>query len=255
MDIIPPQSPQPEISPVALKNQTLTLPVAILLAGILIAGAVVYTRGGPRQAALGSGQTAVANANYGPQNMKPVDAHDHILGNPNAPVKIVEYSDLECPYCKDFQNVLHETLDAYGKDGKVAWVYRNFPLTKHPKGTVEANAAECIASAYGETAFWNYIDKIFEVTQSNNTLDLALLPQIAQDQIKSFDLASFTTCQNAEKFKDQITASVQDGIRSGITGTPTSFVISGNGKVYPIAGWVNADAMKQIVQLAIDNKL
>ena len=55
---------------------------------------------------------------------------DHILGNPNAPIKLVEYSDPSCPFCRLFTPTVEKVMDDYGASGQVAWVYRSFPLDK-----------------------------------------------------------------------------------------------------------------------------
>src|SRR6185436_7093141 len=84
--------------------------------------------------------------------MEPVTEKDHILGNPNAEVIMVEYSDLECPFCKEFHSTLRRVMNEYGKDGKVAWVYRHFPIDSlHPKARKEAEATECAAELGGES--------------------------------------------------------------------------------------------------------
>ena len=234
-------------------KQILTLPVAILVAGLVIGGAIIYTKGSPEVVA-DQPATVGDTRNYGPQNMKPVDESDHIIGNPNAAVKIVEYSDLECPYCKEFHPLLHKIIEDYGKQGDVAWIYRHFPLlSKHPKALAEAHASECAAEIGGDGAFWKYIDKVFEVSPTNNGLDLALLPKIAETL--GLDVEAWTKCQDSNKFRPLIEAQLNDGIQSGITGTPTSFIISKSGKVYPLGGWINYDALKQIIELAIADKL
>lgn len=105
---------------------------------------------------------------------------DHVLGNPNADVLIIEYSDTECPFCKQFHETMHQVMDQYGKDGKVAWVYRHSPIDQlHPKARKEAEALECANEQGGNDAFWKYADKLFEITPSNNGLDAAQLPVIA----------------------------------------------------------------------------
>ncbi|HEY4512123.1 MAG TPA: thioredoxin domain-containing protein [Candidatus Paceibacterota bacterium] len=110
------------------------------------------------------------------QNMEPVTAKDHIKGNSSAPVKIVEYSDLECPFCKRFHATMLEVMSTYGKDGKVAWVFRHFPLAQlHSKAPKEAEAAECAAELGGNDGFWKFVDKINELTPSNNKLDQAVI--------------------------------------------------------------------------------
>lgn len=107
------------------------------------------------------------------EKMSPVTKADHILGSIDAPVKIVEYSDLECPFCKQFHNTMQKIMSEYGTE-KVAWVFRQFPLSQlHSKAPKEAEASECVAELGGNDAFWKFIDKINEVTPSNNKLDQA----------------------------------------------------------------------------------
>jgi len=96
----------------------------------------------------------------------------------NAPVKIVEFSDTECPFCKRF----HTTMQQVVKDsnGQVAWVYRHFPLDQlHSKARKEAEATECAAELGGNEKFWAYLNRLMEVTPANDGLDLAELPVIA----------------------------------------------------------------------------
>ena len=114
--------------------------------------------------------------------VKPVNVKDHILGRADAQVKIVEFSDLECPFCKRVHPTLKRIMEEYGESGKVAWIYRHFPLdTLHKKARKEAQATECANELGGNKAFWAYTDKLFEITPSNDRLDLSLLPKIAED--------------------------------------------------------------------------
>lgn len=90
---------------------------------------------------------------------------DHIVGNPNAPIVIVEYSDSDCPYCQKFHATMHQIKDAYGD--KVAWVYRHFPLDNlHPKARMEAEASECVAKLSDDATFWKYLDAMFTINSS-----------------------------------------------------------------------------------------
>ncbi len=185
---------------------------------------------------------------------KPVDGEDHILGNPDAPVKLVEFSDFECPFCKRFHLTMKRLMNEYGKDGKVAWVYRHFPLDSlHSKARKEAQAAECANELGGNEAFWSYSDRLFEVTPSNDRLDLALLPRIAQEI--GLDRAAFEACLEGDsrggKYAAHIEADVQDATASGGTGTPYSLVIAPNGKTFPITGAQPLAALKSIIDLAL----
>ncbi|MEX2054393.1 MAG: thioredoxin domain-containing protein [Candidatus Colwellbacteria bacterium] len=94
-------------------------------------------------------------------DVRAVSADDHIRGDINASVKLIEYSDLECPYCKRFHPEVATIVDRYGLD--VAWVYRHLPLESiHPSARPLAEGSECVAELGGEDAFWEYIDYIFE---------------------------------------------------------------------------------------------
>ncbi len=185
---------------------------------------------------------------------KPVDGEDHILGNPDAPVKLIEFSDFECPFCKRFHLTMKRLMNEYGENGKVAWVYRHFPLDSlHAKARKEAQAAECANELGGNEAFWAYSDRLFEVTPSNDRLDLAVLPRIAQEI--GLDRAKFEACLGGDarggKYAAHIEADVQDAIASGGTGTPYSLVIAPNGKTFPINGAQPYAALKSIIDLAL----
>ena len=88
------------------------------------------------------------------KGVKPVSAEDHIRGNVNAAVKVIEFSDFECPFCKGFHATMKQVMTVHEKDGKIAWVYRHFPLDQiHSKARKEAQAAECAAEQGGNKAF------------------------------------------------------------------------------------------------------
>lgn len=106
----------------------------------------------------------------------PVTANDHIMGSISAPVKIIEYSDTECPFCARFFDTMKQIMAEYGKDNKVAWVYRHFPLESlHSRARYEAEATECAAKLGGNDKFWKYLETIESVSPLNNGLDPALL--------------------------------------------------------------------------------
>jgi protein-disulfide isomerase len=109
-------------------------------------------------------------------NIPPVTEKDFIVGNPNAEIKIVEYSDTECPFSKRFHQTMLDIMKEYEAGGKVAWVYRYFPLDGlHQKARHEAEAVACAAEQGGNTKFWEYLDLLFKITPSNDGLDSSLL--------------------------------------------------------------------------------
>lgn len=103
------------------------------------------------------------------KTIDPVSSDEHIWGDANASIVIVEYSDLECPFCKAFHTTL---LEVVKNNPDVAWVYRHYPIPQlHPKAFHEAEATECAWAQGGNVAFWKYTNKIFEITPSNNRLE------------------------------------------------------------------------------------
>ncbi len=187
-------------------------------------------------------------------SVRPVNGEDHILGSPDAPVKLIEFSDFECPFCKRFHLTMKRLMDEYGEDGKVAWVYRHFPIDSiHSKARKEAQAAECANELGGNEAFWAYADRLYEVTPSNDRLDLWLLPEFAEEI--GLDRAAFEACLEGDsrggKYAAHIEADVQDATASGGTGTPYSLVIAPNGKTFPINGAQPYAAVKAIIDLAL----
>jgi len=244
------------------KGNPYTIPVAILVAGVLIAGAVFYSAGNstnPQTASVGNNipqQAPPPSFGSGSSdNVKPVSSEDHIRGNPNAPVKIVEFSDFECPFCKRFHPTMQQVMEEYGKDGKVAWIYRHFPLDQlHPvKARKEAVAAECAGELGGNDAFWKYTDRFFELTPSNNQTDIdTVLPQIAREI--GLDATKFNACLGSGKYNDHVESDYQDSLASGGTGTPYSVVIAPNGKTFAITGAQPYASVKSIIELALKEK-
>ena len=229
------------------------MPIAIVIAGALIAGAVYWSARGDSVAVAPQPQ-AVAGYTAGLENMNPVEDSDHIRGNPNTPVKIVEYSDMECPFCKRFHSTMQQVMDEYGKNGKVAWVYRHFPLDSiHSQARTEAVASECANELGGNDAFWKYADRFFELTPSNNQTNIAtVLPQIAREI--GLDEAKFNSCLASKKYDKHIQDDLDNATATGGNGTPWSIVVTASGKKYPLSGAQPYEAVKQLIELALQEK-
>ncbi|MHB8652068.1 MAG: DsbA family protein [Minisyncoccota bacterium] len=238
---------QPSSTP---SKQSFAIPGAIVAAGILVAGAIFITSSKEPAVADGGKNTAtVAGSTNSPSKLNPINAGDYLRGNPNAPVKIVEYSDTECPFCKQFHVTMQRIMSEYGTNGQVAWVYRFFPLSIHPKAPMEAMAVACAGDTGGAAKFWEYLDKIFEVTPSNNNLDPRLLDTIAAQL--GIDQTKFDTCRTTNKFAQKIQADYDSGIIAGVQGTPYSVIIGRDGKQYPVDGAQPYEVVKQMVDQAL----
>ncbi|OGZ42583.1 MAG: hypothetical protein A3C80_03755 [Candidatus Ryanbacteria bacterium RIFCSPHIGHO2_02_FULL_45_43] len=240
------------------------IPISIIIAGLFISGAIMYS-GGSSQKSPASTADAVdseeksdgddaAGAARSVDNIRPVGAGDHILGSPDAPVKIVEYSDTECPFCKRFHLTLKQIIDAdeYGRAGKVAWVYRHFPLAAlHRKAFSEAQATECAAELGGNEQFWLYLDRLFEVTPSNDGLEEAELPRIAQ--YIGLDQEAFERCLTSGRHENIVNDDYDNAVASGGTGTPFSVVITNNGGKYIISGAQPYETVKRVIDQALSS--
>jgi len=238
-------------------------PLSILAAGVIIALAIVYSvaksperipadRNIDERAAVQDIQDSGQQQQAAPVkvNIRPISADDHIFGNKNAPVKIVEFSDTECPYCKYFHATLQQVVA--GSNGQIAWVYRHFPLEQlHPKAQKEAEATECAFEQGGNDKFWAYINKIFEVTPSNNQLDLAELPKIAVQV--GLDKAKFEACLESGKYTEKVKKDTQDAIAAGGRGTPFSVIVTSSGKTSVVSGALSAEQVKSKVAEALSN--
>ena len=186
--------------------------------------------------------------------LRPVaKGRDHIRGNPAAPVTLIEYSDFECPFCKSFHPTVKKLVDE--SNGQVRWVYRHFPLDQiHPvKARKEAAASECAAELGGNDAFWKFADRFYELTPSNNRTDIdTVLPQIAREI--GLDAAKFASCLASGRHDRRVEEDLQNAFATGGRGTPWTIIVSKSGKMYPLSGAQPYAAVKQLVELALQEK-
>jgi len=239
-----------------MKN-TLMIPGAVILAGIIISIAIVYSRGpavapapAPTPAPAAAQPPAAATSL---DAMRAISAEDHYRGNLDATVKIVEYSDTECPFCKQFHGTLKQVISQYGASGKVVWVYRHFPLDGlHPKARKEAEATECANELGGPEGFWKFIDRLYEVTPSNNGLDPAELPKIAA--YAGLNVNAFNTCLSSGKYAAKVNADYQNAVATGGQGTPHSIMVAPNGEKAPIGGAQPLASVMQMIDVALTLK-
>ncbi len=205
------------------------------------------------QAAGAAGQTAVpqpsATAPAGPSAPAAVDAGDHIRGSRSAQVYLVEYADLECPYCKIQHATLRQIVEDYG--GQVAWVYRHLPLSFHANAQKEAEASECAASTGGNEKFWEYIDAIMERTTSNGTgFPLNGLEPLAAEI--GLNPATFSDCLNSGSEAPRVKEDALSGVRANVTRTPSTYIVSADGlTVHLVVGAVPIDQMKTAIDAVL----
>lgn len=147
-----------------------------------------------------------------------IRASDHVRGVSNAPVTIIEYADFQCPYCRE----MHTSLQTAVNEGKIRWVYRNYPLSSiHPLAFKQAEAAEC-AGAQGK--FWEFADALY-AAQARITSAHALEQQLAPlAQGINADPTALKECLDTGQFTGTVNDAMSEAKALQISGTPTSFI-------------------------------
>jgi len=233
----------------AKPKDNLSIPLAIVFSGILIAGAILFTETNSAPTLPGDNIPARgeqgADSENAPEEVLALKSDDHVLGNPDAEVLIIEYSDTQCPFCQKFHETMVQVMENYGKTGSVAWVYRHFPLDQiHPYARKGGEALECAAELGGNTAFWKYEDELFNPATGGLTLEI--LPIVAGKV--GLDVEKFNACLSSGKFADRVERDFQDGAAVGVRGTPYSIIWNKKtGKQVPINGALPYESVKAVL--------
>ncbi|MEX0934878.1 MAG: thioredoxin domain-containing protein [Candidatus Paceibacterota bacterium] len=181
--------------------------------------------------------------------VRPVTEEDNIRGSIDADIKIIEYSDLECPFCKRFHPVLQRVV---AEHDNVAWVYRHYPIPQlHAKARQEAIASECVAELGGQDTFWTFIDRFFELSPSNDGTDLdVVFPQIVSEL--GISQEEFNTCLEEERYGAEIDAESVEARESGGGGTPWSILIAPDGEMYGIGGAWDYNSVSALIDEVLE---
>lgn len=258
-------TPQPQ--PRAPRGgNNLGIPVAIVIAAALIAGAIYLggkPAGGGSAVKIPSAQE-LSEQQVATPEVAPVTEADHIRGNPNAPIVIVEYSDYDCPFCRIFHDTMVQVMEKYGADGKVAWVYRHFPINElHPSATKISEASECVAELGGNEAFWKFNDALNGSraigygpngnVQSVEPTDMTRMAEFAVTA--GVDKSKFDLCYNSGKYTEKVQNDIVAAQKAGARGTPYSIMIAGSqqgpiegAQPYPIVEKMIDQVLAQIGQ-------
>lgn len=201
---------------------TLAVPVSIIIAGLLIASSIVLTNnGGIKVTKKVAASGAVAGDVAVDEDLKIKD-DDHIMGNKDADVVLIEWSDPECPFCKRHHDTMNSLLKKY--DGKIAWVYRHFTLDFHEYAKKEAESIECAAKVGGDEGFTKYLDNLFSTTEGNNSLKRADLTKIAT--MSGLDTGKFDACVDSGEMAGKVQSDMDAGLRVGVQGTPYTIAVN-----------------------------
>lgn len=221
------------------------IPFSILLSGVIIAGAIMFTHRSdtPSPTKLAAAQ---AGDTVQPGDFKSLEQHAPMLGNPAAPVAVVEFADFQCPFCGRFYKTTEKSIiDNYVKTGKVKFIYHDFAFL----GDESSGAAQAARCAGDQGKFWQYHDYLFEHQNGENE------GAFSNDHLKVFaqqlglNADAFNGCLDSGKHKQDVENDTALGRKFGVTGTPTTFV---NGKA--ITGAVPFSDFDQKIQAALGGK-
>lgn len=174
-----------------------------------------------------------------------VEDGKHIYGDLGARFTLVEFSDMECPFCKQFHDTPKLIVDASKGNVNVQW--KHMPLDFHnPAARKEALAAECIAEQKGNRGFWVFVNDIFYHSQGNGA-GVADLASVATDV--GADLDAFRECLSSGKYEDKVEADIQKAKNYGVNGIPATFVVDNQtGKSQHLGGAQPAQAIMAVMR-------
>ena len=197
----------------------------IVVGALLVAAALIYPNIKP------VGEVAAAGSFERPM----VD--DNAMGDPNAPIKIEEFSDFQCPYCARFHEETEwQIANSYVADGTVYFVYRSFGEFIGPESKAAAEAAYC---AGDQNKYWEYHDILFANQTGENVGAYADRRLQAFAEMLSLDMDAFNDCFSNGKYSDRVNQDRVDGTAAGVTGTPAfsiTYTVDGEQKQRFIPG-------------------
>lgn len=220
-------------------RRDLMLPLSVVVAGIVIAVAVVYSTGVSNLKPQGG--AAVPAAGKAPEIGNAV-----ILGNPSAPVTMIEFGDFQCPFCgRFFAQTEPQIIDKYVRTGKVKLAYKDYAFLG-PESLAAAEAAQCAAE---QGKFWAYHDALYTAEQkdgeeNNGNLARPLFMTLAKNT--GLDEARFGSCLDAQKYKSAVDEELAEAKAVGVSGTPYFFI---NGQ--PLSGALPLAQFESVIEQAL----
>jgi len=239
------------------KSNKLSVPMAIIVAGILVAGAIYFSSVTPKN-------IAVNDDGIGTTILAPVAETDRILGDPGAKVTLVLYEDFQCPFCgaiAGFNAPLIQSLKQrdpnwapfipevmnYVKNGDVLFVYRDWAFLG-PESVRSAEAARC---AGDQGKFWEYHDYLYAHQNGENEGNFSDTNLKSFAKNLSLNTVTFNECLDKNKYAQVVANSKDEGIKAGVQGTPKGFILRDGKIVSTIDGAEPLSSVKQKIDTAL----
>jgi protein-disulfide isomerase len=213
-------------------------PFALLFAQILLAPTLVPALTGQNT----DGSPIVVGKEIKDDDLK-------IRGNKDAQIFLVEFSDYQCPFCARFHNAPKNIVEK--SNGKVAWIWKHYPLPFHPEAKPSAHAAECVYKLAGVEKFWQYSDAL--IANQQTLSDTVYKTEAGKLGVNG---SQFAACLQDKSVEQKIEDQQSEGTTLGVNGTPNTFIVKKvNGK-YEILDSINGalpeDTVNQMVQKYLD---
>ncbi len=209
----------------------------LLLGAVALAGIawLVYQIGKPSGVSIPVNVTVLAADTAG--------FRGYLLGSPDAPVEVSEFADFQCPACENFETIQFPAVQQQLiSTGQVRWRYRDFPLEMHPHARVASHAGAC---ANEQNKFWEMKQVIYARQTEWSPVRNAAGKFSDYAKEVGLDVGQYDECMQSAKFAGRIQASVEEGNKLGVNGTPTFLI---GGRLYPWTAALGSDSIRVLVR-------
>lgn len=176
------------------------------------------------------------------------EQNQNIMGNPNARLKIVEYTDPDCPFCQRFHNTMLQLIEHY--KGEIAWEYKHYPIPElHPEAFEKSLALECAKEQGGNLMFWKFTNELYKLNMTKELTKINLIEEVSKNlKINSSDILK---CVEEGRYAQKVVLDMQEGNNLKVEGTPTSFIYIDGNIVEQIPGAQEFNTIKSRIDLLL----
>lgn len=234
---------KPSSEPSFYKSNYFTIPLAIIIAGAMISGAVLLSNNKNQKNQIRNLPNQLQEEEDLSKIYSVSPDDDPRQGEAKSKVTIIEFSDFQCPFCKKALPTVKKILKNY--QGQIEFVYRDFPLDFHKQAQNAAEAAQC---ANEQNKFWEYHDLLFEKQNEwAKSEGLEFFKKYAQEL--KLEMEKFNRCLEGHKYKEEVEKDLKDGEEVEVSGTPTFFI---NGR--KLTGARSYEEFKKIIDEEIEKQ-
>ncbi len=203
---------------------TFSIPIAIVIAGVLVASSVILTQNSRQPAGVGqAGNDDPAEKSADLSVVRPIGTKEFVYGNRDAEIKVVEYADFNCSFCNLFHQTMKDIVADFETKGGVTWVVRWWPILGQTSPLL-AEAAECVGEIGGEEAYWDYTDKIYEAIHDQRNFSEEKIEELAIEV--GANASDLQACLESGRHQGKINLDAEEAQLSGGRGTPHSVIIN-----------------------------